>query len=134
MSSYSLLIISALFLVLDYVFSLTYFRFSYYIELKRRYLSTAKIPAEYKEELKGQHNKEYTQSRKLIFTVSLLIWGITTIIHGMWYVVPVIVVVDFLVQFISVRGYYMPPFAYYLKNLLHLSVVIFSVLNILQIL
>lgn len=65
MSEY-ILVISATLLAVDTLFSIYNFRYSYFLELKHRYTTMAKIPLPYKNKLTMQLDEEVGGLRRFV--------------------------------------------------------------------
>lgn len=107
-------------LLIDTIYSIVYFRYTYFFELKRRFAVMSKgMPTEYRMILHAQIRRENGFMRTLIQS-AYIPWIVTTIFLQLWYL-PVIVTVCMALTNLIYRKPYISPYILYFNLLVMIS-------------
>jgi hypothetical protein len=126
-STYSILIISAL-LAVETLFSLCYFRYSYFIELKRRYAYKEIIPYQYKKKLVDEISVDDGLTR---FLVQLLYipWVLFCLFSQFIYLPIILSLFILIVNKIYLKAY-VSPLVFFLGLLVNFGIFLFPIIEI----
>lgn len=114
---FSLLLCSVLLLV-DVIYSIVYFEYTYFLELKKRFSKGGSLPFEFANQLQWEIKTEVGQFRRLVQSTYIL-WFVFTCLLNLWYLPVAITLVIAFTNFIYNKAYVSPFMLYF--NLLIMS-------------
>lgn len=124
-----ILLISSTLMLIDVLYSLYYFQYTYLLELKKRFAHMANgLLAAYKEELILKINKEIGDLRRFM-QIFLLIWIVACFINNLWFLPTTIFTFDFIINIIF-RKPYISPILIFTKLTIMVWVLIYSILTL----
>lgn len=118
----------SIFLMMDTLFSIYNFRYTYFLEIKRRYANTETIPLEYRFKLKEEINKEVDFTRRLIQT-SYIPWFILTIFSKLFFL-PIILSLAIVFTNLFYKKAYISPLILLLNLIFSFMIYLFVGLNL----
>jgi hypothetical protein len=111
---YTYLLIFSVLLLMDTMFSLFHFKYTYFFELKRRYANSKEVPYDYRQKLKGEIKKEVGTLRTVI-QFTYIPWIVLCFLSPLW-VLPVFLTLTMFLTNLFYNKPYISPLA--LLNLL----------------
>jgi len=123
-----LLLVSSVLLIIDTLYSLYNFHYTYFIELKRRFAHFEKIPVEYKIKLVNELNDEAGMFRRMIQS-SYVFWFLIVLFSKLWFL-PIILSLAIFFTNLFYRKAYIAPLVLLLNLVLSLMVYMFAIVNL----
>lgn len=102
------LLLCGVVLFVDVIYSMVYFEYTYYLELKKRFANGKNLPWEYSQQLKWEVKKEVGLFRRLT-QATYVPWLLLSCFMNLWYL-PVIVTVAIAITNLFYKRAYISPF------------------------
>lgn len=123
-----LLLTTSALLMIDTLYSLYNFQYTYFIELKRRFAHYEKIPIDYKYKLNNELNEEAGMFRRMI-QASYVPWFIVILFTKLWFL-PIILSLAIFFTNLFYRKAYIAPLVLLLNLVLSFMVYMFVIINL----
>ena len=114
------LVFTSTLLLVDSLFALYYFKFTYFLELKQRYVSQKNIPILYKNKLVREIQNDFGISRRIVQTLYLP-WFFICLFNGLW-ILPIIVSIVIVFTNLFHKNAYISPFALFFNLIVSIMV------------
>jgi hypothetical protein len=113
---------------MDTLFSIYNFRYTYFLEIKRRYTNIEKIPLDYKYKLNEEMNEEVGNTRRFIQTLYIP-WFILTIFSKLFFL-PIILSLAIVFTNLFYKKAYISPLVLLLNLIFSFMIYLFVGLNL----
>ena len=123
-----LLFTTSVLLMIDTLYCIYNFHYTYFIELKRRFANFEKIPVEYKFKLNNELNEEAGMFRRMIQS-SYVFWFFIVLFSKLWFLLIILSLAIFFTN-LFYRKAYIAPVVLLFNLVLSLMVYMFAIINL----